>query len=46
MKNYVMLNQEFEKIYKNGYDSVGSKKSIHYFQSQPDKDFNVKVKSG
>ena len=34
------------KVYKDGYDSSGNKISIHYFQSQSGKVFNVKVKPG
>ncbi|WP_420806797.1 hypothetical protein, partial [Abyssisolibacter fermentans] len=36
----------WKKIYKDGYDTSGNKISIHYFQSQSGKVFNVKVKSG
>lgn len=32
------------KIYKDGYDAVGNKVSIHYFQSESGKVFNVKTK--
>lgn len=37
---------EWKKIYKDGYDSLGNKISIHYFQSKSGKVFDVKVKSG
>ena len=37
---------QWKKIYKDGYDANGKKISIHYFQSQSGKVFNVKVKSG
>ncbi|MGN0403397.1 MAG: hypothetical protein ACI4HQ_14235, partial [Acetatifactor sp.] len=36
----------WNKIYKDGYDSMGNEISIHYFQSQSGKVFNVKVKIG
>ena len=36
----------WKKVYKDGYDAYGNKISIHYFQSQSGKVFNVKVKSG
>ena len=36
----------WNKIYKDGYDRFGNKISIHYFQSQSGKVFNVKVKYG
>ena len=38
---------QWDKIYKDGYDSKGKKISIHYFQSsKSSKVFDVKVKSG
>ena len=37
---------KWTKVYKDGYDSSGNKISIHYFQSQSGKVFNVKVKPG
>ncbi|PJI06563.1 MULTISPECIES: hypothetical protein [Clostridium] len=37
---------QWKKVYKDGYDAVGKKVSIHYFQSQSGKVFNVKVKNG
>ena len=37
---------QWKKIYKDGYDSNGKKISIHYFQSQSGRVFDVKVKSG
>ena len=36
----------WKKVYKDGYDAYGNKISIHYFQSQSGKVFDVKVKSG
>ena len=36
----------WKKIYKDGFDAYGNRVSIHYFQSQSGKVFNVKVKSG
>lgn len=36
----------WKKVYKDGYDAYGNEISIHYFQSQSGKVFNVKVKSG
>ncbi|AYF50015.1 filamentous hemagglutinin N-terminal domain-containing protein [Pseudomonas fluorescens] len=35
---------KWTKIYKDGYDAVGNKVSIHYFQSESGKVFNVKTK--
>lgn len=35
---------KWTKIYKDGYDAVGNKVSIHYFQSESGKVFNVKSK--
>ena len=37
---------KWTKVYKDGYDSSGNKISIHYFQSESGKAFNVKVKPG
>lgn len=37
---------KWSKVYKDGYDSNGNKVSIHYFQSESGKVFNVKVKNG
>ena len=37
---------QWKKVYQNGYDSSGNKVSIHYFQSQSGRVFNVKVKPG
>jgi hypothetical protein len=37
---------QWKKVYQNGYDSSGNKISIHYFQSQSGRVFNVKVKPG
>ncbi|WCI96341.1 hypothetical protein PMJ89_00145 [Pseudomonas aeruginosa] len=34
------------KVYRDGFDSAGNKISVHYFQSQSGKVFDVKVKSG
>ncbi len=36
----------WKKIYKDGYDGCGNKISIHYFQSESGKVFDVKVKFG
>ncbi len=36
----------WKKIYKDGYDEYGNNISIHYFQSESGKVFNVKVKPG
>ena len=36
----------WKKVYKDGYDELGNKISIHYFQSQLGKVFDVKVKNG
>ncbi|UNL86377.1 hypothetical protein [Priestia koreensis] len=36
----------WKKIYKDGYDTNGKKISIHYFQSQSGKVFDVKIKPG
>uniref|UniRef100_UPI000468C57D DUF637 domain-containing protein n=1 Tax=Pseudomonas sp. PH1b TaxID=1397282 RepID=UPI000468C57D len=35
---------KWSKIYKDGFDSKGSKVSVHYFQSESGKVFNVKAK--
>ena len=37
---------KWTKVYKDGYNSSGNKISIHYFQSQSGKVYNVKVKPG
>ncbi|MCQ4087556.1 HINT domain-containing protein [Saccharibacillus sp. JS10] len=37
---------KWDKIYKDGYDANRNKVSIHYFQSQSGKVFDVKTKSG
>ncbi len=37
---------EWKKVYKDGYDKLGRKVSIHYFQSKSGRVFDVKVKSG
>ena len=37
---------EWKKVYKDGYNSSGDKVSIHYFESQSGKVFDVKVKPG
>ena len=37
---------KWSKIYKDGYDSKGNPVSVHYFQSQSGKVFNVKTKQG
>ena len=34
----------WKKVYKDGYDTFGNKISIHYFQSESGKVFNVKIK--
>ena len=36
----------WKKVYSDGYASNGAKVSIHYFQSQSGKVFDVKVKNG
>jgi len=36
----------WKKVYKDGYDAYGNEVSIHYFQSQSGKVFDVKVKPG
>lgn len=36
----------WKKVYKDGFDSRWRKISIHYFESQSGKVFNVKVKNG
>ena len=36
----------WKKVYKDGYNMYGEEISIHYFQSESGKVFNVKVKSG
>lgn len=37
---------KWSKVYKDGYDASGNRVSVHYFQSQSGKVFDVKVKSG
>lgn len=37
---------QWKKVYKDGYDANGSRISIHYFQSESGKVFDVKVKQG
>ncbi len=32
------------KVYKDGYDSMGNQISIHYFQNESGKVFDVKIK--
>ncbi|MCO6509126.1 MAG: VENN motif pre-toxin domain-containing protein [Snodgrassella sp.] len=51
VKNQALLEQlreiepgKWTKVYKDGFDASGKKVSIHYFQSQSGKVFNVKVK--
>ena len=53
MKNQRLLKQlrkiekgTWKKIYKDGYDALGNEISIHYFQSQSGKVFDVKVRKG
>ena len=36
----------WKKVYKDGYDDLGNEISIHYFQSESGKVFDVKVKKG
>lgn len=40
----VIAPGKWSKIYKDGFDSTGKKVSIHYFQSESGKVFNVKTK--
>lgn len=35
---------KWSKVYKDGYDASGRRVSIHYFESQSGRVFNVKVK--
>lgn len=35
---------KWNKVYKDGFDTSGNKVSVHYFQSQSGRVFNVKVK--
>lgn len=35
---------KWQKVYKNGFDASGNRVSVHYFQSQSGRVFNVKVK--
>lgn len=51
VKNGELLNElrkvesgTWKKIYKDGYDAYGNEVSIHYFQSESGKVFDVKVK--
>ncbi|PYG90295.1 hypothetical protein LY28_00176 [Ruminiclostridium sufflavum DSM 19573] len=44
--NHKVESGIWEKIYKDGYDANGKKISIHYFQSESGKVFDVKTKSG
>jgi len=37
---------KWKKVYQDGFDASGNLISIHYFQSQSGKVFNVKVKCG
>jgi hypothetical protein len=37
---------QWNKVYKDGYDAYGNKISIHYFESQSGKVFDVDVKTG
>ena len=37
---------DWQKVYKDGYDNLGNKISIHYFQSKSGLVFDVKVKNG
>ena len=53
VKNKKLLNElrkiepgKWTKVYKDGYDSKFNEISVHYFQSQFGKVFNVKVKQG
>ncbi|MBQ2802857.1 MAG: hypothetical protein IJF07_03055, partial [Lachnospiraceae bacterium] len=53
VNNYQLLEKlreiesgTWKKIYKDGYDTYGNEISIHYFQSQSGKVFDVKVKTG
>lgn len=53
VKNKELLEQlreleagTWKKVYKDGYNMYGEEISIHYFQSESGKVFNVKVKSG
>lgn len=34
----------WKKVYKDGYDMYGNKVSIHYFESESGKVFEVKIK--
>lgn len=36
-------SKDWKKVYKNGYDEVGGKVSIHYFENKSGKVFNVKT---
>jgi len=37
---------DWRKVYKDGYDGSGNKVSIHYFQSESGKVFDVAAKPG
>ncbi|WP_025130358.1 DUF637 domain-containing protein, partial [Pseudomonas sp. PH1b] len=37
---------KWSKVYKDGFDSNGARVSVHYFQSESGKVFNVKTKNG
>lgn len=41
-----MEPSKWKKVYQDGFDRSGNPISIHYFQSQSGKVFNVKVKLG
>ena len=53
VKNGELLEQlrkiesgNWNKVYKNGYDSLGNEVSIHYFESSSGKVFDVWTQSG
>ena len=53
INNHDVLNElrqiepgQWKKVYKDGFDAIGNKVSIHYFESPSGKVFDVKVKSG
>ncbi|MGE7955215.1 hypothetical protein ACQKQA_01220 [Pseudomonas sp. NPDC089530] len=37
---------KWSKVYKDGFDNTGARVSVHYFQSESGKVFNVKTKNG
>lgn len=39
-------NGKWKKVYKDGYDKNGNQISIHYFQSESGKVFDVKTRNG